>query len=118
LIVSTFHTCAISRAAKRLRQRTIAEVNRRPSDDATLAVNDQPEPAAAAKEGEPMPPSIIVDATLTAAGDPGLAHQRLHLRERYPKPFRNELSRNLDVAVDESNPGQARFPSCSCKVVF
>ena len=118
LVVSTFPTCAISRAAKRLRRRTVAEVNRCPSDDAPLAVDDEPEPSTAAKEGEPMSPGIIFDATLAAAGDPGRAHQLLHLRQRYPKPFRYELSRNLDVAVNESNPSQARFPSSSCKVVF
>src|SRR5262245_48472292 len=95
-----------SRIAQCLRQRQIAEVDRRPTHYAPLAVYDEPEPATAAKEGEPITPGIIINATLTPAGDRARAHQRLHLRERHPKPFRYKLSSDLDVAIDESNPGQ------------
>jgi hypothetical protein len=107
-----------SSTAQRLRQRAVSEVDRRPTNDAPVAVYDESEPATAAKEGESMAPGIIIDASLAAAGDRARTHQRLHLREGHPKPLRYELGRDFDVAVDESNPGQDPFLSSSCKVVF
>jgi len=101
------------RTAQRLRQRAVAEVDRRPPDDAPLAVDDESEPTAAPKEGEPIAPGIMIDATLVPAGDRAGTHQRPHLYERHAKPFCYELGWNFDVAIDESNPGQGPRPLCS-----
>jgi hypothetical protein len=91
------------------RQRAIAKVDRRPPYDAPFAVDDQSEPASAAKEGEPMTSCIIVDATLASARDCTRVHQPSHLGERYAKPLCYELGSDLDVAIDESDPGQGPF---------
>jgi hypothetical protein len=86
-------------------------------DEATLSVDDEPKPSAHVKKGKPMASGILIDAALAAAGNRGFAHQRLHPRDRQPKPICYELGWYLYVAVNEIYPGQAAL-SCPCKVVF
>jgi hypothetical protein len=55
--------------AYRRRQRSIAEVDGRPLDDGSGAVDDEAKTSALVEECQPIPPRILIHAALAQAGD-------------------------------------------------